>query len=45
MFIPTEMFGKMKYRYHPDLGIYNLVIWSGLSFQKLSIGARPEITE
>ena len=45
MFIPTEMFGKMKYRYHPDLGIYNLVIWSGLYFQTFSIVARPEITE
>lgn len=42
LFIPTEMFGVTKYRYHPYIGIYNVGVWSGLHFQSMEFLATPE---
>ena len=37
IFVPTEMFGLTKYKYLPDIGIYNCRIWSGLHFSKFAV--------
>ncbi len=33
LFVPTEMYGSLKFRYRPNIGIYNCRIWSGLRFK------------
>lgn len=45
LFLQTEMFGLDKYRYRPNVGIYNCRIWSGLDFRNLEIEATSEIKE
>lgn len=44
IYIPTKMFGLMKYRYRPNIGIYNIYVWSGLHFGGLIMLATPENT-
>ncbi len=44
LFVDQMMFGVPKYRYRPGIGIYNVRVWSGLSYRKLAIAATPEIT-
>jgi GDSL-like Lipase/Acylhydrolase family len=42
MFVPTEMFGFEKYKYRPDIGIYNCHVWSGLDFEEVALAASPD---
>lgn len=44
MFVSEEMFGEQKYRYRPNIGVHNLIVWSGLYRQGLAIPATPEIS-
>jgi lysophospholipase L1-like esterase len=38
------MFGEMKYRYRPNVGVYNIAVWSGLHFRHFAIPATLEIS-
>jgi len=44
MFVNQEMFGVTKYKYHPNIGIYNVVVWSGLQGVEFAVPATPEIS-
>jgi hypothetical protein len=35
-FVPTEMYGQLKYRYKPNLRYLDVEVWSGLERQRLS---------
>lgn len=35
-FVPTEMYGRMRYRYKPNLRYLDVEVWSGLDRQRLS---------
>ena len=45
MFIPTKMFGFDKYKYRPNIGIYNCRAWSGLMFWKVAVAASSDVTK
>jgi lysophospholipase L1-like esterase len=45
LFIPTEMFGTMKYRYRPNIQILNAAVWSGVHYADLVLPATPAITD
>lgn len=44
LFVPTEMYGSLKYRYRPNIGIYNCRIWSGLRFKSRVLRRSNKIT-
>ena len=43
MFIKQEMFGQPKYIYRPNIGIYNVIVWSGLEKVALDLPETPQI--
>ncbi len=44
LFVPTEMYGAVRYRFRPNIAIYDVNIWTGLAHQTLQIPATPRIT-
>lgn len=42
-FVPTDMYGQVRYRYRPFLRHINLEVWSGLDRQRFSVLDRPQI--
>jgi GDSL-like Lipase/Acylhydrolase family len=44
-FIPTNMYGELKYRNRPDIQALEVVVWSGLQRQALSVVASPEVLD
>jgi len=42
-FIPTDMYGELKYRNRPDIEALDMVVWSGLRRQGLSVAATPDV--
>lgn len=42
-FIPTDMYGELKYRNRPDIEALELDVWSGLRRESMSIVATPEV--
>ena len=44
VFLQEKMFGEKKYRYWPNMGIYNVIIWSGLHFESIVLEATAEAT-
>lgn len=45
MFQIQEMFGVKKYKYRPNIGIYNVLIWTGLQGVEFAVPATSEITK
>jgi lysophospholipase L1-like esterase len=45
MFQTQEMFGEKKYEYHPNIGIYNVLVWSGLQKVEFAVPATSEISK
>lgn len=45
LFIPTEMFGALRYRYRPNMQILNAAVWSGLHYANMVLPATPAITD
>jgi len=44
LFVPTDMYGSVKFRYRPNIGIYNCRIWSGLRFRSRVLRRSRKIT-
>src|SRR5262245_9025886 len=45
LFIPTKMFGKDKYRYLPNISIFNCRTWTGWSWAKIMFAETPLVNE
>ncbi len=43
MYNSQEMFGVTKYKYRPNIGIYDIRLWTGLRFKRLCLAASPQI--
>jgi lysophospholipase L1-like esterase len=43
LFNSQEMFGYTKYVYKPNIGVYNLRIWTGLRGKRMVLAETPEI--
>lgn len=43
IFLQTEMYGFPKYRYHPNIKIYNGRVWDGFAFQPFVTRLTPDI--
>jgi hypothetical protein len=39
MYNSQGMFGIMKYVYHPNIGVYNFTLWTGLHWKRFAIAA------
>jgi lysophospholipase L1-like esterase len=44
MFIRQEMFGEPRYRYRANIGVHNVIVWTGLYGQPLAVPATAEIS-
>lgn len=43
LFTTQEMFGVTKYKYRPNIGIYNTRVWTGLWPKRFAVAATPQI--
>ncbi len=43
LFVPTEMYGKMRYCFKPNVKFRDVVVWSGLNYVFLKAPLTPEL--
>ncbi|GEM_PF-4713929 len=45
LFLEENMYGEIKFRYKPNIGVYNIIVWSGVASIRFVTAETPEIRD